>query len=133
MMEKMKMMMEMIKELVIMKTKNQQKKVEIREYQDLIITIWFNQNQSTQPCINLYNNFPKIFSLLYFKNNEQTIQGREKGRLSKMTSQMGFFDCIKTYQKSLNRQILEQNSFFFDGIKELTTSCSDQKNNGSKN
>ncbi len=34
-----------------------------------------------------------------------------------------FTNCIKTYRKTLNRQILEQILFFNDGIKNLPTYC----------
>ncbi len=34
-----------------------------------------------------------------------------------------FTNCVKTYQKTLNHQILEQKLFFHDGIKNLRTGC----------
>jgi hypothetical protein len=34
-----------------------------------------------------------------------------------------FTNCVKTYQKILNHQILEQKLFFNDGIKNLPTDC----------
>ncbi len=34
-----------------------------------------------------------------------------------------FPNCVKTYQKTLNCQILEQRLFFNDGIKNLPTDC----------
>ncbi len=34
-----------------------------------------------------------------------------------------FTNCVKTNRKTLNFQILEQNSFFNDGIEKLPTDC----------
>jgi hypothetical protein len=34
-----------------------------------------------------------------------------------------FTNCVKTYQKTLNCQILEQKLFFNDGIQNLPTDC----------
>jgi hypothetical protein len=39
-----------------------------------------------------------------------------------------FTNCVKTYQKTLNCQILEQKLFFNDGIKNLPTECTVTKN-----
>jgi hypothetical protein len=38
-----------------------------------------------------------------------------------------FTNCVKTYQKTLNCQILEQIFFFNDGIENLSTDCTDTR------
>jgi hypothetical protein len=44
-----------------------------------------------------------------------------------------FTNCVKTYQKTLNCQILKQNSFFNDGIEKLPMDCTVTKKTVERN
>jgi hypothetical protein len=66
---------------------------------------------------------PKDIQALILQKQKKTKTRKRKRTTVQYDESDEFTSCVKTYQKTLNRQILEQKLFFSDGIKNLPTDC----------
>jgi hypothetical protein len=107
--------------------KNLQKKVDIRRNQDLLLTIWLNQKKT---CLaRVFKTASQRFSGYDTSKTKKTKTRKRKRTTVQYDKSDVFTNCVKTYQKTLNCQILEQKSFFNDGVEKLPTDCTITKKN----
>jgi hypothetical protein len=66
---------------------------------------------------------PKDFQALILQKQMKTKTRKRKRMTVQYNESDVFTNCVKTYQETLNCQILEQKLFFNDGIKNLPTDC----------
>ncbi len=79
--------------------------------------------ESNQPTFQMFiKQLPINFQTILLQGQKKTKTRKRKRTTDVQIDDSNVFtNCVKTYQKSLNCKILEQNSYFSDGIKTLPT------------
>ncbi len=125
--EMMDAVMEIMAVMIIM-TKNQRKKVDMRRNQDLLLTILLNQKK-TPTLLGFIRQLPKDFQAITLQKQMKTKTRKRKRTSVQYNKSDVITNCVKTYQKKLNHQILGQKLYFNDGIKTSQQIVLLQKNN----
>ncbi len=95
----------------------------MRWNQDLLLTIWLNQKEKKQAFLGFIRQLPKDFQAMILQKQKKPKTRKKKRTTVQYDKSDKFTNCVKTYQKTLNCQILEQDLFFNDGIKNLPMGC----------
>jgi hypothetical protein len=100
-----KKMMDVVMEIMvvmIIMTKNQQKKVDTRRNQDLQLRILSNQKEKKTALLGFLRKLPKDLKTLILQKQTKTKTRKRKRTTVQDNESVVFMNCVKTYQITLN-------------------------------